>query len=75
MCGLFLVQLSFSFRESSATFTDLSLFTVFTTGDTKDLHTHHLSFPNVRIHSVSLVRVLHLLVDVEVPVWLLFVFG
>ena len=35
ICGLILIQLSFSFRESSAIFTDLSLFTVITTGDTK----------------------------------------
>ena len=35
MCGLILTQLSFSFREFSAIFTDLSFFTVITTGDTK----------------------------------------
>ena len=35
MCGLRLMQLSFSFRESSAIFTDLSFVTVITTGDTK----------------------------------------
>ena len=35
ICGLILMQLSFSFRESNAVFTDLTLFTVITTGDTK----------------------------------------
>ena len=34
-CGLRLIQLSFSFRESSAIFTDLSFFTVIITCDTK----------------------------------------
>ena len=35
MCFLILIQLSFNSRESSAIFTDLSLFTVNTTGETK----------------------------------------
>ena len=35
ICGLRLMQLSFSFRESNAIFTDLSFFPVITTGDTK----------------------------------------
>ena len=35
MCGLRLTQLSFSFRDSSAVFSDLSFFTFFTTGDIK----------------------------------------
>ena len=35
MCGRTLMQLSFNFRESKAIFTDLSFFTVITTGDTK----------------------------------------
>ena len=35
MCGLRLMQLSFSFQESNAIFTDLTFFTVITTGDTK----------------------------------------
>ena len=35
ICSLILMQLPFSFRESSAIFTDMSLFTVITTGDTK----------------------------------------
>ena len=35
ICGLILMQLSFSFQESNAILTDLSLFTVITAGDTK----------------------------------------
>ena len=35
MCGLFLLQLSFGLLELIAIFSDLSFFTVITTGDTK----------------------------------------
>ena len=44
MCGLILMQLSFNFRESSAIFTDLSLFTVITIGDTKQSSSTSLFF-------------------------------
>ena len=35
MCGLILMQVSFSFHESNAIFTDVSLFSDITTGDTR----------------------------------------
>ena len=37
MCGVIFMQLSTSFLESSAFFTNLSLFTVITTGDMKQV--------------------------------------
>ena len=68
MCGLFLIQLSFSFRESSAIFTDLSFFTVITTGDTKQSSSKTVSLLSVQFSLVSLIPVLRLFVGGAVPV-------
>ena len=68
MRGLILTQLSFDFRESNANFTDLSVLTVITTGDTKQSRQYPLSSLGVWILLVSLILVLRLLVGVVVPV-------
>ena len=70
--GLILMQLSFSFLESSAIFTDLSLFTVVTTGDTKQSSSTSFIFSNCSDLLLFLVPVRHLLEGVVVLV-LLFV--
>ena len=67
------MQLSFNFLESSAIFTDLSLFTVMTTGDTDNLRLRLLRFLGVRILLVFLVHVRRLFKDVMVSALLLFV--
>ena len=70
MCDLILKQLSYSFRESSAIFTDLLFFTVITIGETKESSSTSLKFLDVWFLLVSLIVVLHLLVGEVVPVWL-----
>ena len=64
MCSRLFLQLSFSFLESNAIFTDLSFFTVITTGETKLLHIHVLLSPGVRFLLVSPIFSRRLLVDV-----------
>ena len=58
------MQLSFSFLESNAILTDLSLFTVTTTGETKHLRLRALLFPSVRFLLVFLTLSRLLLVGV-----------
>ena len=68
------MQLPFNFRESNAIFIDLLLFTVITTGDTKQSSSTSF-FLDVRILSASSIRVPHLLVDVGVPIWIFVLLG
>ena len=67
--SLILMRLSFNFRESNAIFTDLSLFTVKTTGDKKQSSSTYFIISRCLDFLASLVHVLHPLVDVAVPVW------
>ena len=66
MRGLILMQLSFSLRESSSIFTDLSLF--ITTGDTKQSSSTSFVISKCPDFINFYSSRPHLLVDVEVPV-------